>query len=168
MSPRPLLLKDPVSPKTEVWPRVAWCPPRISVISSGFLLPWFLPKPGECSSRREWDGDRREGSHQDADACLGASPGLRLVLLHCPAGLPASPHPQVCAHPPASPVTPSFPRSQMLGSVLRSTACQICSRVILNLPHSVLSLLRLVLFLLLGCIFGPPGSLLPRAGFLWL
>ena len=48
---------------------------------------------------------------------LGLSPGLGLVLLRCPAALPASPHPQVCAHPPVSPVTPSFPRSQMLGSV---------------------------------------------------
>lgn len=47
LSSHPLLLKDPVPQKTEVWPHAARCPPSISVISSGFRLPWFLTKPGK-------------------------------------------------------------------------------------------------------------------------
>ena len=37
------------------------------------------------------------------------------------------PSPQVCAHPPVSHVTLSVPTSQVEGSVLRSTTCQVCS-----------------------------------------
>lgn len=37
------------------------------------------------------------------------------------------PSPQDCAHSPLSHLTLSFPMSQVEGSVLRSTACQVCS-----------------------------------------